>query len=82
MERDKIIEALSKAYDDVYREHHALSELSNVLLHDGEDAAYKAIARRAQSKSHMLDGIQLAAAALGITWDEPLERTNHKEAQS
>lgn len=81
MEREKIIAALSKAYEDIYGEYQTLSELAKELLHDGEDKVYQAIVRRAQSKSHILDGIQLSAAALGISWDELLERTTHKEVQ-
>lgn len=75
--------ALSKAYEDIYDEYNALSELAKELLHDGENKAYRAITRRAQGKSHILDGIQLSAAALGISWDELLETTTtHKEVQS
>ena len=81
MEREKMMDALAKACGEVYGEYHTLAELASKLLHDGEDAAYKSISRRAQSRSHMLDGIQLAAAALGISWDELLERTKHKEVQ-
>lgn len=81
MEREKIIAALSKAYEDIYGEYQTLSELAKELLHDGEDKAYQAIVRRAQGKSHILDGIRLSAAALGISWDELLEREPHKEVQ-
>lgn len=81
MEREKIMAALSKAYEDIYGEYQTLSELAKELLHDGEDKAYQAIVRRAQGKSHILDGIQLSAAALGISWGELLERTTHKEVQ-
>ncbi len=81
MEREKIMAALSKAYENVYGDWQALSELAKELLHDGEDKAYQAIARRARGKSHILDGIQLSAAALDISWDELLEWTTHKEVQ-
>lgn len=81
MEREKIMTALSKVYEDVYGEYQALSELAKELLHDGEDKAYQAIVRRAQGKSHILDGIKLSAAALGINWDELPERTTRKEVQ-
>lgn len=82
MEREKIMTVLSTAYEKVYGEYEALSQLAKELLHDGEDKAYQAIVRRAQGKSHILDGIQLSAAALGISWDELLENTTHKEVHS
>ena len=81
MKREKNITKLSKAYEDIYGEYQALSELAKELLHDGEDKAYQSIIRRAYSKSHMLDGIQLAAAALGISWEELLEKTDCGEVQ-
>lgn len=81
MERNKILNALSNAYEDIFGEYQTLSELASELLRDGEDKAYQVIARRAHSKSNVLDGIQLAAAALGISWDELLEQTRHEEVQ-
>lgn len=77
MEREKILAALSNAYADIYGEYETLSELAKELLHDGEDKAYQSISRRAQGKSHMLDGIKLAAAALGITLDEIVQKEAH-----
>ncbi len=77
MERKMIVAALAHAYGKIYEEYQTLSELAKELLHDGEDGAYQSIARRAQGKSHTLDGIRMAAAALGIR----LEEITQKEAQ-
>ena len=51
------------------------------LLKDGKQEAYHEVERYANGKSCLLDGIQLAASALGISWDELLEGTTYKEVQ-
>lgn len=67
MNKEQIIAALIPVYNAAYDEYFRLTELSIQLLHEDEDRAYRAIARKAAQKSHFMDGIKSAAEVLGIT---------------
>ena len=67
MNQEQIIAALIPVYNAAYDEYFRLTELSIQLLHEDEDRAYRAIARKAAQKSHFMDGIKSAAEVLGIT---------------
>ena len=67
MNKEQIIAALIPVYNAAYDEYFRLTELSIQLLHEDEDPAYRAIARKAAQKSHFMDGIKSAAEVLGIT---------------
>ena len=81
MNKEQIIAALVPVYNAAYDEYFRLTELSIQLLHEDEDRAYRAIARKATQKSHFMDGIKSAAEALGITVAEFLNAAADKNGK-
>lgn len=70
MEREEIVKALAQAHESAYREYQTLMALGTQLLKDGKHETYHEVAWYTNEKSCLLDGLKLAAAALGIDWDE------------
>ncbi len=81
MEREKILDILSQTYDKVYGEYQTLMSLGTQLLHDGKHRTYHEVERYINGKTCLLDGISMAAASLGIDWDELVKRTAGKGEQ-
>lgn len=82
MEREKILNALVQIYDNVFREYQTIMTLGTQLLHDGKHDAYHEVERYTNGKTCIMEGITLAAAALGIEWDELVKSSALKEVNS
>ena len=82
MEREKIIEALARTFESAYQEYQTLMDLATQILKDGKQETYHEVERYANGKSCLLDGISLAAAALGIDRDELVKRSIIEEVQA
>lgn len=82
MEREKILEALAQTYERAYQEYRTLMALGTQLLKDGKQETYRGVEQYANGKSCLLDGISLAAASLGIEWDELTRRNTFEEVQA
>lgn len=81
MNKEQIIAALVPMYNAAYDEYFRLTELSIQLLHEDEGRAYRAIARKAEHKSHFMDGIKAAAETLGITVAEFLSAAAYQNGK-
>ena len=82
MEREKILEALAQTYERAYQEYRTLMALGTQLLKDGKQETYRDVEQYANGKSCLLDGISLAAAFLGIEWDELTRKNTFEEVQA
>jgi len=76
MNQKQITETLAQKYREEYTSYAAAERLAREALDEGDDEGHKAIARRAQSTSHVLYGMVLAAEALGINEKDFMSAVN------
>lgn len=81
MKRRKIVKVLAQVHEDAYREYQTLMALETQLRHDGKEETYREVAWYANGKSCLLDGVSLAASALGISADELIQSDRKEEAE-
>lgn len=68
--RDEIKSKLAGWYTSGYDRYSVLMDEARAAKNDGDDDAFRALTRRADKISDMLDGICIASEALGIERDE------------
>ncbi len=78
MKHQTMLNALAQTYESSYQEYRVLMSLGKQLLHDGKHEAYHEVNWYANGKSCLLEGITLAASALGIDWDELLNQAKSR----
>lgn len=76
MQIKDIREKLSAHYRGLYDRWFALMDEAKAADLDGDDAAFKAITRRADKLSDIMDGIKVSAEVLGIEPDDFLKAVN------
>ncbi len=81
MKRKAILTALCQVHNMAYQEYRVLMALGTQLLNDGKHETFHEIERYANGKSCLLDGITLAASALGIGWEELTGSGDKEEAK-
>ena len=82
MKRKEILRALAQVYNSAYQEYGILMAFGTQLLKEGKHEAYHEVEWYTNGKTGLMDGISLAASALGISWEELLDQANGKEVDS
>lgn len=81
MKREKIVAALTEAYECTYRDYRTIMALGTQLLRDGKHETFHEVEWYANSKSSLMEGIALAASALGVGWEELIHSNGCKEEE-
>lgn len=76
MKKEQIFTALAPLYRLEYDAYARLEVLAKEAAQEGDTPAFEAISRRAVNKSHFLDGMKVAAGALGVDMAELLAAVN------
>jgi len=74
--REQIRDALARRYQTAFNDYERLALTAKELSDEGDKEAFKVLNRRVQLRERVLDGIIVAAGALGISGEEFMRAVN------